>query len=590
MGPDRHRGQGLSPAMMGAALTAFGGAFACLSWLAGVPELTRWWPGSSLIQFNTGLLFMLAGGGLIAELRGRSAVAAACAAFIVLLAGATLAQYLWGVDLGIDERIVPGMPEGDMPGRMAPNTAVTFLLAGFAMLGLTTLVRLPWTAGVVPMLSVLVAVLGGVAVVGYALDLPAAFQWSGLTRMAMYTAIGFVVLGVTLMLAAVQVSPGRAWHEPPWLAATVGVGVAALSALAWYALRVAPVWAQEYLADLVLALGLLVAALLAGVVAQGRHRRRQAAELARTNAALQASEGQLQLLLESVHTAVVVHGADSAIRYANPTAAEILGLTRDQLLGKAAMDPAWHFVREDGSPMPVAEYPVSRVLRHKAPLHDYVVGVRTDPERNTRWALVNAVPDLGPDGSVRLVIVSFVDVSERQQQARQLERLALTDSLTGLATRHHFLAEFEREMHRARRGRPLSVLVLDVDDFKSINDSLGHAAGDCVLAELGRRVRTVLREGDVAGRLGGEEFSVALADADEALALAVAERLRAAMAATAVALAGSGEVRFTVSIGVATLQPGDGGPAALLARADAAMYEAKRAGRNCVRVASRAAG
>jgi diguanylate cyclase (GGDEF)-like protein len=240
--------------------------------------------------------------------------------------------------------------------------------------------------------------------------------------------------------------------------------------------------------------------------------------------------------------------------------------------------------------MPVAEYPVSRVLRHKVPLHDYVVGVRTDPERNTRWALVNAVPHLGPDGSVRLVIVSFVDVSERQQQARQLERLALTDSLTGLATRHHFLAEFEREMHRARRGRPLSVLVLDVDDFKSINDSLGHAAGDCVLAELGRRVRTVLREGDVAGRLGGEEFSVALADADEALALAVAERLRAAMAATAVALAGSGEVRFTVSIGVATLEPGDGGPATLLARADAAMYEAKRAGRNCVRVASRAAG
>lgn len=586
MGPDRHRRQGPSLALMGAALTALGGAFACLGWLAGMPEVTRLVAGSSLTQFNTGLLFVVAGGGLIAGLRGRPAIAAACAAFIVVLAGATLAQDLWGRDFGIDQLVVAGTPLAGAPGRMAPNTAVTFLLTGFGMGVLLTSTRLPWATGIVQMLSVLVLALGGVAVAGYALDLPAAFQWAGLTRMALYTAIGFVVFGAALMHAAVQASPQRTWHELPWLAPTIGVGFAAASALVWHALREAPVWAQQHLADFVLTFGLVVAALLAGVVAQARHLRRQAARLEGANAALQASEGQLQLLLENVQTAVVVHGPDSAIRYANPVAAAILGLSRDQLLGRAVVDPAWHFVREDGSPMPVAEYPVSLVLAHKAPLHDYVVGVRPAPGRNARWVLVNAMPDLGPDGAVRLVIVSFVDVSERQHQTQQLERLALTDALTGLATRRHFLAEVEREMHRARRGHALSVLVFDVDHFKSINDSLGHAAGDSVLAELGRCVRGVLREADIAGRLGGEEFGVVLADADEGLAAAIAERLRAALASAHVLLDGSGEVRFTVSIGIATMQQGDVDPAALLARADAAMYEAKRAGRDCVRAAA----
>jgi diguanylate cyclase (GGDEF)-like protein/PAS domain S-box-containing protein len=588
MDPDRKvKVRGRSQlAVVGAALTVLGGVAACASWLAGVPELTRLMAGSSLIQFNTGLLFALAGATLVAELRSRSALAAAGAAIVVLLAGATLAQYLWGRDFGIDQLVVPGNPHGGMPGRMAPNTAVTFLLAGFALLVLTSSRRLPWTTGVVQMLGALVLALGGIAVVGYALDLPAAFQWAGLTRMALYTAIGFVVLGAALMQAAVQASPEGAWHEMPWLAATTGVGLAALSALGWYALRRAPTVEQQHVSDLVLAFGLLVAALLTGVVAQGRHLRRQAGQLGLANAALQASEAQLQLLLDNVQTAVVVHGADSAIRYANPAAATILGLTRDQLLGRTTIDPAWHFVRENGEPMPVTEYPVSLVLARKAALHDYIVGVRAAPGRNARWVLVNAVPDLAPDGKVRLIIVSFVDFSERQHQTLRFERMALTDALTGLASRRHFLAEAERELSRARRGHALSLLMIDVDHFKSINDTHGHAAGDRVLVELGRTLHAVLREADLAGRLGGEEFGVLLPDADATLALAVAERARSALAAAKVPLDPGGTLGFTSSVGVATLEPGDGDAATLIARADAALYAAKRAGRNCVQVAA----
>ena len=572
-------------ALTAAGLTLLGGIGACASWIVGVPEVMRLVAASSLTQFNSGLLFVLAGAGLVAALRERPWACAACAAAIVLFAGATLVQYLADVDLGIDQFLVAGAPGSETPGRMAPNTAVTFVLGGFAMLFLAASARQPWTAGIVQMLSGLVLAVGAIALVGYMADIAAAFQWAGLTRMALYTAIGFAVFGAALTLAAMHASRAGAWHELPWLAATAGVGMASLSGLGWYALRNTPAAAQQHLADIVLAFGLLTAALVTGAVAQARHLRRQAARLAGMNAALQASESQLQLLLDSVQTAVIVHGPDSAIRYANPAAAAILELTRDQLFGKTSMDPHWHFVREDGSPMPVEEYPVSLVFARKTALHDYIAGVRTAPGRNARWVLVNAVPDLAPDGSVRLVIVSFMDVSERQHQTQQLERFVLTDALTALASRRHFLAEAEREISRARRGHALSALVFDVDRFKSINDTHGHATGDRVLVELGRTVRSALRDADLAGRLGGEEFGVLLPDADEDLARAVAERLRAAVAAAVVPLDGAGELRFTVSIGAATLDPGDADGAALLARADAAMYEAKRAGRNRVQEA-----
>jgi diguanylate cyclase (GGDEF)-like protein/PAS domain S-box-containing protein len=578
MDPDRTPQRLRGAAEAAAALTLFAGIAACLSWLLGEPELTRLRPASSLVQFNTGLLFALAGGGLLAGLRARPGIAVACGGFVLLLAGATLAQYLWDVDFGIDEWAVAGTPGSSLPGRMAPNTAVTFVLAGFGMLFLGAADRAPWTAGIVQMLSALVLAIGLVALVGYALDLAEAFHWAGPTLMALYTAGSFITLGAALMLAAVLRSDA-AWRETPWPAATTGVGLAALAALGWYAMRSTPDAAREHLADFLLAFGVVIAALVAGVVAQSRHLRRQAVQLGSANLALQASEAQLQLLLDSVQTAVVVHGPDSAIRYANPAAAAILGLTREQLLGKAVIDPAWHFVREDGSPMPVAEYPVSRVLARKEPLRDYIVGVRPGVGRQVRWVLVNAAADLAPDGEVRLVIVSFVDVSERQHQTRQLEQLALTDALTGLATRRHFLAEAEREVRRARRGHALSLLLLDVDHFKDINDRRGHAAGDRVLVELGRTLRAVMREVDVAGRLGGEEFAVLLPDTDEPEAFAAAERLREALAGTK---------DFTVSIGVATLEPGDDDPAELIGRADTAMYEAKRAGRNCTRVAKEA--
>jgi diguanylate cyclase (GGDEF)-like protein len=180
----------------------------------------------------------------------------------------------------------------------------------------------------------------------------------------------------------------------------------------------------------------------------------------------------------------------------------------------------------------------------------------------------------------------------------QLTRLATTDALTGLANRRHLLAELEKELRRTgRSGRPLSVLMIDLDRFKGINDRHGHAIGDAVLVAVAARCQARLRAIDLCGRVGGEEFVVLLPEADARGATNTAERLCADLAGTPIDTT-IGPLRVTISIGVATHQPQDPQPdeatdedvtlraQLLLQRADDALYRAKAGGRNCVRGAS----
>lgn len=159
------------------------------------------------------------------------------------------------------------------------------------------------------------------------------------------------------------------------------------------------------------------------------------------------------------------------------------------------------------------------------------------------------------------------------------------DHLTGAASRRAFFAFAERELARVERhGGELGLLLVDADHFKRINDTHGHGVGDLVLRDLVERTQQVIRKIDYCARLGGEEFAVLLPDADRRTVLAVAQRLRAALErAPQLAGAASG-VSYTVSIGVAMLQPGES-IAGLMARADAALYAAKAGGRNRVEAA-----
>ncbi len=315
------------------------------------------------------------------------------------------------------------------------------------------------------------------------------------------------------------------------------------------------------------------------------------AERRRLERLLREDERRLQRLLDILQAAVVVHGPDTTIRYVNSTAERLLGLDRHQMAGKHAKDAYWQFVRDDGSPMPTTEFPVNVVLRTREPLLDYVVGFRKSVHAEPRWMLVNATPDLSEQGVLQQIVVSFVDISERRKLERELEYRTQTDMLTGLATRRHFLEMAEHEMSRlVRHGGSMSLLMIDVDHFKAVNDTHGHQAGDAVLTELGRIMQQTLRRIDIAGRFGGEEFVVLLPATDLAHALEAAERLRQTIASTEIKLDGAPALKVTVSVGVASYEAEDRNLATLIRRADEAMYVCKRSGRNCVSASSRPSG
>jgi two-component system cell cycle response regulator len=163
-------------------------------------------------------------------------------------------------------------------------------------------------------------------------------------------------------------------------------------------------------------------------------------------------------------------------------------------------------------------------------------------------------------------------------QSQRLEALIFEDPLTGLSNRRFILTQLGGQVSAARRhDRPLSIAIVDIDHFKAVNDAYGHAAGDHVLAEVTRTLRDRLRAEDQLGRLGGEEFLALLPDAGEAAAATTAEKLRAEVEARAASYEGH-ELPVTVSVGWATWDGED--PEDLLRRADDALFDAKRSGRN----------
>jgi two-component system cell cycle response regulator len=185
----------------------------------------------------------------------------------------------------------------------------------------------------------------------------------------------------------------------------------------------------------------------------------------------------------------------------------------------------------------------------------------------------------------------ILDLQEELLRAREALRVQAThDGLTGLFNRASILESLENAITRARReAKPLSVLVADLDRFKSINDTYGHQSGDAVLRESTRRMKTAVRSYDAVGRYGGEEFLIVLPGCDVDTARAQAERIREAVAAGPID-GGGQSIAVTCSIGVASrVIPSAGDTEALVREADLALYVAKRNGRNRVEAAAQAA-
>ena len=179
------------------------------------------------------------------------------------------------------------------------------------------------------------------------------------------------------------------------------------------------------------------------------------------------------------------------------------------------------------------------------------------------------------------------DLLGRFRQAQiELERTASIDHLTGLANRREALTVLNRQIAISRRyRRPLSLAIVDIDHFKKVNDTFGHPGGDEVLRRVAELSSEIMREHDLVGRLGGEEFIIVLPDADADAAMIACDRLRSTIAATALLLETGQTLSVTLSAGIAQLEPGDNQDA-LLAKADDALYRAKAAGRDRVLLAA----
>lgn len=303
--------------------------------------------------------------------------------------------------------------------------------------------------------------------------------------------------------------------------------------------------------------------------------------LREAEAALRASEELHRRSIAALHEAVFVHDAEGTIIACNASASRMLGLSEAEILGRGPGGSEFPFFHEDGTPMSAGSSPSMRVLATGLPLTDVVLRFER-PDAEERWTTLNSQPVFADGGDRPTgVVTTLADITEQRRAQAEVAYLAYHDSLTGLPNRTLLAEHLELALARARRnGTSIALLYVDLDDFKLVNDSLGHQAGDEVLTRVAARLRESLRGSDLLARQGGDEFLVLVTDiaADAQSHAERIARLIARVLEPPLVVSGA-EFHVTASVGI-SCYPRDADDAeALLTHADAAMYEVKSAGR-----------
>lgn len=300
-------------------------------------------------------------------------------------------------------------------------------------------------------------------------------------------------------------------------------------------------------------------------------------ERATMEARLKETDQNFQRIMNTMQDVFYRTDADGITRYVCPAVKNVLGYSADEIIGLPAAtfypdvrerDALVAAIRTQGF---VHDFP-GRMRRKDGAIIDISISTQALRDEQGQFAGVEGI---------------WRDITQRKAMERELQRLATHDPLTGLLNRHAVLESLERAYGRrsGRRGHdlpPYSLLMLDLDHFKDINDTHGHAAGDAVLCHATALVSAQCRSTDSFGRLGGEEFLLVLDDTNLEEAAEVAERIRANIAATPCTLPGKNPIAVTVSVGMTQFTESDSDANATLDRADRALYEAKRRGRDQV--------
>jgi diguanylate cyclase len=296
------------------------------------------------------------------------------------------------------------------------------------------------------------------------------------------------------------------------------------------------------------------------------------------------AEQHQSTLITTMSEGLVHQTSDGTITLCNAAAEAILGLSKDQMMGRTSLDPRWRAIHEDGSDFPGEIHPAMMTLRTGEAQTNVLMGVHK-PTSELTWILINAQPlytsagQVLPDG----VVCTFTDITERKELEDKLRQAALYDALTGLPTRTLLMERLSQALARHKRDAhtTFALLFIDLDNFKTVNDTLGHSAGDAVLIEVAKRLRGNLRETDTVARLGGDEFLVLLEGLEsEEAARPFAERISSEL--IIICGAGNDTIEVRASIGIAHHDATSLTAPELLARADKAMYQSKAKGKGQV--------
>jgi diguanylate cyclase (GGDEF)-like protein/PAS domain S-box-containing protein len=282
----------------------------------------------------------------------------------------------------------------------------------------------------------------------------------------------------------------------------------------------------------------------------------------------------LETMLNNIGAHIYVKDCERTFLYVNSRVAELFGDKAENIIGKRDIDIlpkeiAEHFYQSDKQ---VFETHTKQVIEETT----------QNENGETCHYISTKVPFNRPDKLPALIGFSS-DVTELFKLKEEFKKLANTDPLTNLYNRRFFTEQAGKEYQRAQRySTSMTLISIDIDHFKSINDQFGHPAGDQVLIEVAKALQENLRQTDILARIGGEEFSILLPETSEMSAMAFAERIREEQSKLKIIGDWQGEITLSVSIGVSSFRPSDKAFDDLFSRADKALYQAKNSGRNKV--------
>ncbi|WP_159017435.1 sensor domain-containing diguanylate cyclase [Cognatiluteimonas profundi] len=570
---------------------ATGGLLIFAGWAFDLPRLTTLFPGLVPTKANTAVCFVLLGTSLFLSARPQKH-ASGLALLLAIIAGAigllSLLEALLGWDAGIDQLLFVDptfLPASPVAGLMAPITAVNFVLLAAAVCLLDVETRNGWRPA--NWLALLVAVNAFLTILGYVYGVEALYRFAALAAVALPTALLSLLAGVAVAIAR----PGSRFVRQVLGSDAAGVinrrllpaALLVPAAIAWVYLQGERLGLYDgvFALALVATTDVVVFSLLVWWSTMGVRRMG-----VRTRVLAEANAWQ-EAILDSANLTVVATDPDGVIRTINAGVVDMLGYAPEELVGKATPvrfhDPeevaarAEVLSRELGRPV-TADFEafVVKVRRGACDENDWTY-VRKDGSRFPVRLSVTAMRD--HRGNVTGYLGVGYDITLQRVAEEKLLLMAQSDSLTGLANRRRFEERLHEAIERSERsGAVLALVYLDLDYFKTINDTLGHQAGDSVLREFARRLSESVRTTDTVARMSGDEFVIlveALEHAEDVYAVAdkIIEAMRAPFAVM------DRQQVVTVSMGIAVRQAGETSSEQLLRRADAALYQTKAAGR-----------